>query len=53
MSTIRQGENLKHAHLKASFVLAHCPSIFEILRLYQDEEFSITMNFTTMICRCA
>jgi hypothetical protein len=46
MSTIRRGEQLKHAHLKF-------PSLFEILRLYQDEEFSITMNFTTLICICA
>jgi hypothetical protein len=53
MSTIRRGEQLKHAHLKASFGLAHFPSLFEILRLYQDEEFSITMNFATLICRCA
>ena len=50
MSTIRRGVQLEHVHLKASFVLAHSPSLFEILGLYLDQEFSTRMNFATVIC---
>ena len=44
MSTIRRGQNMKHALLKAYFLLAHCLSLFQILGLYLDQEFSIGMN---------
>ena len=41
---------MKRALLKASLLLAHCPSLFSISGLYADQEFLIRMNFTTMIC---
>ena len=41
---------MKRALLKASILLAHYPPLFPILGLYKDQEISIRMNFTTMIC---
>ena len=42
---------MKHALLKAHFLLAYLPSLFEITWLHLDQEFSIRMNFTALICK--
>ena len=33
------------------FLLTYYPSLFEISGLYLDQEFSIRMNFTIVICK--
>ena len=42
---------MKCALLKAYFLLAYRPSLFEIAGLDLDQELSITMNNTTVICK--